>query len=215
MTIDRKLRFCLGLDKLRSERKEILKTSERKKPARQRRRRHLLELAQLDSPDQSFHASPSSLPRSLTDEDEMLNNIRLLLTYLREKMVEHHLVFDDLTSPLFHPNLNECQSAPVPIAMRLPRNFAPLTFQSNTTNEILRSPHYPDVSIEYKKELPTDILDKYAGSSNKNEKQTSLQLNFGKKNRKNKKVGRSPVEFDRGREELFRRRHSESNIRHR
>lgn len=72
----------------------------------------------------------------------------------------------------------------IAIAMKLPRNFIPLDFQYPTTNEIIHSPYYNESSIEYKKELPSDIVNKYAGISKKKQQQS----NHGKKNKKNKKV---------------------------
>jgi hypothetical protein len=55
----------------------------------------------------------------------------------------------------------------IAIAMRLPRNFTPLALNSTTSNEILHSPHCLDTTIEYKKELPSDIVSKYAGLASK------------------------------------------------
>jgi hypothetical protein len=70
--------------------------------------------------------------------------------------------------------------------MKLPKNLTPLDINSTTTNEIIHSPYHPQTTIEYKKELPSDILDKYAGIGNK--KQQQQQSIHGKKNKKNKKV---------------------------
>ena len=72
------------------------------------------------------------------------------------------------------------------IAMKLPRNFTPLDINSTTTNEIIHSPYHQETEIEYKKELPSDILDKYGGQTK--EKITQQQSIHGKKNKKNKKV---------------------------
>ena len=74
----------------------------------------------------------------------------------------------------------------VAIAMKLPRNFIPLNLNSTTTNEIIHSPYHQENSIEYKKELPSDIIDKYAGVANK--KHQHHQTTHGKKHKKNKKV---------------------------
>jgi len=80
----------------------------------------------------------------------------------------------------------------MPVAIRLPRNFLPLPLMplSPSNNEIIHSPHCNDASIEYKKELPSDIVDRYAGITKKNKPTTPLQFNtnnFGKKNKKNRK----------------------------
>lgn len=63
------------------------------------------------------------------------------------------------------------------IAMKLPRNF------QSTTNEIIHSNETNENLYEYKKELPNDILDKYAGVNNKKQ-----SIHQNKKNKKNKKV---------------------------
>lgn len=117
----------------------------------------------------------------------------------------------ELTSPLYHPiTPHEEQSIlssymdehdsdqhilttkttfnepPTAIAMKLPRNFAPLNLNLTTTNEIIHSPYYDGNEIEYKKELSSDILDKYGGQHKKPKQQ---QLSYiGKKHKKNKKV---------------------------
>jgi hypothetical protein len=72
------------------------------------------------------------------------------------------------------------------VAMKLPRNFIPLNINSTTTNEIIHSSYHQDTSFEYKKELPSDIVDKYAGKEKK--KSHQQQTIHGKKNKKNKKV---------------------------
>ncbi|CAF0994762.1 unnamed protein product [Rotaria sordida] len=71
----------------------------------------------------------------------------------------------------------------IAIAMKLPRNFIPLDIKSTITNEIIHSPYYRQNSIEYKKELPSDILNKYAGVTKKKQQQSI----HGKKNKKNRK----------------------------
>jgi hypothetical protein len=71
------------------------------------------------------------------------------------------------------------------IAMKLSRNFFPLDLQSTTMNEVIHSPCHPENSFEFKKELPSDIVDKYAGASKKKQQQ---QVIHGKKNKKNRKV---------------------------
>ncbi|CAM4864827.1 unnamed protein product [Rotaria socialis] len=74
------------------------------------------------------------------------------------------------------------------IAMKLPRNFIPLDLKSTITNEIIHSPYYQQTEIEYKKELPSDIVNKYAGvARNKQQQQQQQQLAHGKKHKKNKK----------------------------
>ncbi|UJR35065.1 hypothetical protein I4U23_027841 [Adineta vaga] len=75
----------------------------------------------------------------------------------------------------------------IAIAMKLPRTFTPLNLQSTTTNEIIRSPYHQENSVEYKKELPADIVDKYAGITKKKQQQQKQHGFHGKKNKKNKK----------------------------
>ncbi|CAF2765845.1 unnamed protein product [Rotaria sp. Silwood2] len=72
----------------------------------------------------------------------------------------------------------------VAIAMKLPKNFIPLDVKSTITNEIIHSPYYQESSIEYKKELPSDIVNKYAGVT-KNKQQKSTHRRKNKKNKKN------------------------------
>jgi hypothetical protein len=57
------------------------------------------------------------------------------------------------------------------IAMKLPRNFAPLNLNLTTTNEIIHSPYFDGNEIEYKKEFSSDILDKYGGQPKKSKQQ--------------------------------------------
>jgi hypothetical protein len=76
------------------------------------------------------------------------------------------------------------------IAMKLPRNFAPLNLNLTTTNEIIHSPYFDGNEIEYKKEFSSDILDKYGGQQKKS-KQPQFPL-AGKKHKRNKKVKHSP-----------------------
>ncbi|CAF0897115.1 unnamed protein product [Rotaria sp. Silwood1] len=80
------------------------------------------------------------------------------------------------------------------IAMKLPRNFLSLNINSTTTNEIIHSPYYDGNEIEYKKELSSDILNKYGGFPKKNKQQqqqqqssSSSSSHTGKKHRKHKK----------------------------
>jgi hypothetical protein len=137
---------------------------------------------------------------------EQLEKIRTLLNYFRGKMTEHNLPINDQpsSSPLFQPltpfeeqtilslymnepdldkpsSTNESTAA---IAMKLPKNLTQMDIHS-TTNEIIHSSNHPENSIEYKKELPSDILDKYAGNTTKKQQQQSGSV---KKNKKNKKV---------------------------
>jgi hypothetical protein len=150
------------------------------------------------------------LEHEIHQHEEQLKNINYLINYFREKTSEHGLNFDqsasELRSPLYHPitpyeeqtilssymdehdsdknillsktSINEASTA---IAMKLPRNFAPLKLNSTTTNEIIHSPYYDGNEIEYKKELSSDILQRYGGQPKK-------LSNHGKKHRKNKRV---------------------------
>ncbi|CAF0882124.1 unnamed protein product [Adineta steineri] len=97
----------------------------------------------------------------------------ILSSYMDEKDYEHN--------PLIKTTTNQLTVA---IAMKLPRNFIPLDINSPTTNEIIHSPYHQENIFEYKKELPSDIVGKYAGTSKKKQQQQSLH---GKKNKKNKK----------------------------
>ena len=134
---------------------------------------------------------------------EQLEKLRLLLNYFRDKLAEHHLTITDqlsseLISPLYRPITlpndesilssypDDDKQSRTAIAMKLPRTFTSLEFTSTdmTNQEILHSPCYPGNSIEYKKELPADIRDKYAGVSSK--KQQSIIS--PKKNRRKGKV---------------------------
>jgi len=145
--------------------------------------------------------------------NERLEKIRLLLKYFHEKMSEHNLSTNDtpsselisssitpfeeqtiLSSYLgeqdYDNNLSikttTINQPTIAIAMKLPKNLTPLDVNSTTTtNEIIHSPYYQETSIEYKKELPTDILDKYAGVGKNQQQQQSTH---GKKHKKNKKV---------------------------
>lgn len=162
-----------------------------------------------------------SLEWEISYHQDRLEKIRQLRNYFSDQMSDGNLLNEDasltspsveLISPLYQPfqptneeNLcsssNEQQSfdakttSPIAIAMRLPRNFRPLQLAplSTTNNEILHSPHYQEGLVEYKKELPSDIVDRYAGVSKKTKPTTPLQSqtptsHFGKRNRKNKKV---------------------------
>lgn len=122
-------------------------------------------------------------------------------------MSEHNLSLNDksnqdLKSPIYHPltpteertilsSYMDEHDSTTAIAMKLPKNFPLSDLNSTTTtateNEIIHSPYHSENLIEYKKELPTDIIDKYSGKTNKKQ-QHQQQSNHGKKNKKNKKV---------------------------
>ena len=68
------------------------------------------------------------------------------------------------------------------IAMKLPRNFAPLNLNLTTTNEIIHSPYYNGNEIQYKKEFSSDMIDKYGGQPKK------LLPTSNKKQKRNRKV---------------------------
>ena len=70
---------------------------------------------------------------------------------------------------------------PTAIAMKLPRNFAPLNLNLTTTNEIIHSPYCDRNDIEYKKEFSSDLLNKYAGQP---KKPISMSNKKQKRNRK-------------------------------
>lgn len=167
---------------------------------------------------------------------QQLDKVLKLKDYFQQKMVEHQIhcfkpiditPISELTSPLFQPILSTdenvddqssttdtstatsspstAQSA-VAVAMRLPRNFAPLEFQAISTNEIIRSPHCPDTNIEYKKELPSDIVNKYGGVPKKN-RQKSLNLSSTASNsnrsHRNRKVTRNQTSFRQNDQSMF------------
>jgi hypothetical protein len=101
-------------------------------------------------------------------------------------MSEHNLPINDkssseLISPNYHP------IAPLEEQTIL-SSYINEQDSEKTTNEIIHSPYHTQTTIEYKKELPSDILDKYAGIGNKKQQQQQQQSIHGKKNKKNKKV---------------------------
>jgi hypothetical protein len=149
--------------------------------------------------------SSSSLEHEKQQCEDQLNKVNILIKYFREKLTEHGLNTDltptsELTSPLYHPlthseeqaivssymednNSDHISSPKIPsyepptaIAMKLPRNFASLNLNLTTTNEIIHSPYYDGNEIEYKKELLSDILNKYGGQTKKETKRQELSL---------------------------------------
>ncbi|UJR10737.1 hypothetical protein I4U23_014925 [Adineta vaga] len=98
----------------------------------------------------------------------------ILSSYMEERDCDNVLLSKTVT-----------HESPTAIAMKLPRNFASLNFNSVTTNEIIHSPYYDSNEIEYKKELSSDILNKYGGQPKKTKQQQSSVT--GKKQKKNKK----------------------------
>ncbi|CAF1109545.1 unnamed protein product [Adineta ricciae] len=97
----------------------------------------------------------------------------ILSSYMEERGCDNAVLLKTVT-----------HEPPTAIAMKLPRNFATLNFNSPTTNEIIHSPYYDGNEIEYKKELSSDIMNKYGGQPKKNKQQSSIT---GKKHKKNKK----------------------------
>jgi hypothetical protein len=191
-----------GISNLRLERDEILTTMNDKK---QRHRSFTIQPKPLDPPVKVFATlEQDTLDYEKQHATKQLEKIRTLLNYFHGKMAEHNLPINEqpsseLSSPLYQSitpleeqtilssYMNEDKSSStnestVAIAMKLPRNLTPADINS-TTNEIIHSPYHPESSIEYKKELPSDILDKYAGTTNKKQQQSGS----GKKNKKNKK----------------------------
>jgi hypothetical protein len=106
-------------------------------------------------------------------------------TILSSYMKEHENDNDDDHVSTTKITMNEPVNA---IAMKLPRNFAPLNLNLTTTNEIIHSPYFDGNEIEYKKEFSSDILDKYGGQQKKSKQQQQFS---GKKHKRNKKVKQS------------------------
>lgn len=117
---------------------------------------------------------------SCTPTTELLSPVYHPLTLSEEQTILSSFLGEEIDS-----SDNTTNQSTIPIAMRLPRNFIPLDLQSTTTNEIIHSSFHPENSFEYKKELPADIVDKYAGVGKKKQQQQGV---YGKKNKKNKKV---------------------------
>ncbi|CAF0887077.1 unnamed protein product [Adineta ricciae] len=202
------------IENLRSEREQIINSVGGRKQRRQISPVHLQTIA---SPVQFFATlERDTLEYEKQRCHDQLEKIRLLLKYFHEKMSEHNVSITntscsspttELTSPVYHPlTLSEEQTilssfmseetdsadnttnqSTTAIAMKLPRNFIPLNLQSTTTNEIIHSSFHSENSFGYKKELPADIVDKYAGIGKKKQQQQQQQGVHGKKNKKNKK----------------------------
>lgn len=127
---------------------------------------HGLQLEPICSTPSSELISP--LYHSLTPHEEQ--------TILSSYMEEHD---DSEQSLTMKTSSNEPSTA---IAMKLPRNFAPLNLNQTTTNEIIHSPFYDGNEIQYKKEFSSDMINKYGGQP----KKTLLTSN--KKQKRNRKV---------------------------
>jgi hypothetical protein len=129
----------------------------------------------------SINDTPCSTPSS-----ELTSPVYHPLTPFEEQTILSSYMADQdyETNQLIKTTTNELNVA---VAMKLPRNFIPLDIKSTTITEIIHSTYHQDTSFEYKKELPSDILDKYAGVTKKKQ-QPQLQSTHGKKNKKNKKV---------------------------
>ncbi|CAF4824416.1 unnamed protein product [Rotaria sp. Silwood1] len=118
-----------------------------------------------------------------TPSSELMSPLYQPLTLFEEQTIlssyidEHD---DENNSSIKTTKTNE---STVVIAMKLPRSFIPLDIKSTVTNEIIHSPYYHQSSIEYKKELPSDIVNKYAGITKKKQQRST----HGKKIKKNKK----------------------------
>ena len=123
---------------------------------------------------------------------EQLTQVNTLVSYFQDKMNEHGLqASSDLPSPNPLPGLSlddqqsilssfmhEQESPDIllhqqpttsnePVAMKLPRHFLPLDLKNSPTLEIIHSPYRDGNEIEYKKELSSDILNKYGGQTKK------------------------------------------------
>lgn len=131
--------------------------------------------------DQSC-STPSSeltslLYHPLTPQEEQT----ILSSYMEDADCENNLSSKTTT--------NQSTTA---IAMKLPRNFLSLNFNSTASNEIIHSPYYDGNEIEYKKELSSDILNKYGGhpKTHKQQNQQQQSSGFGKKHKKHRKVNK-------------------------
>lgn len=115
---------------------------------------------------------------------EQLEKIRTLLNYFYGKMAEHNLSMNDQSSSeLPSQSITPLEEQTILSSYINEQDLD----KSSSTNEstVAIAMKLPKNSIEYKKELPSDILDKYAGITNKKQQQ---QSSSGKKNKKNKKV---------------------------
>ena len=147
---------------------------------------------------------------------EQLAEVNTLISYFQEKMTEHGLQpTAELLSPCPDPALtladqqsilssfmHEHESSDVllhqqqatttdssePVAMKLPRHFLPLDLKNSATLEIIHSPYRDGNEIEYKKELSSDILNKYGGQTKKSKASPSTPSH--RSQRKQRKVGR-------------------------
>lgn len=177
-----------AIENLRLERTQITDLLNQTKSSR--RRSTNLQERLFPSPVPSFRSlEQDTLEHEKQQANNQLEKIRLLLKYFHEKMSEHNLTqptkisvnrSNSLTAneeqsilTSFMDEKDPDETTQHAIAMKLPRNF------NSTTNEII---HSNDNLYQYKKELPNDILNKYAGVNNRKQ---PIQQN--KKNKKNKK----------------------------
>ena len=129
---------------------------------------------------------------------ERLDQLNILINYFQEKMREHGLCLNSSSINLNLINENNLtiddeksilssfmyeQESENPIAMKLPKIFLRSDSQSVTSNEIIHSSHDQQKEIEFKKEFPQDILNKYGGQA-KSKKSSTTQKN----QRKHRKV---------------------------
>ena len=140
----------------------------------------------------SDHQLLSSLTSDLTPTAELTSPLYNPITPYEEQTILSS--FMDERDHSNEASMKKSTYEPgIAIAMKLPRNFAPLNLQSTPGNDIIHSPRFQNTPIEYKKELPSDIIDKYAGISkqSKQQQQASASPSYAKKGKKARKVSSS------------------------
>jgi hypothetical protein len=124
---------------------------------------------------------------STTLSSELISPLYSITPYEEQTILSSYMEEKDSDHILTSKTSNN-EQPPTAIAMKLPRNFAPLNLNLTTTNEIIHSPYYDGNEIEYKKELSSDILDKYGGQQKKPKQHQQQSSLTGKKHKRNKKV---------------------------
>ena len=138
----------------------------------------------------SDHQLPASFTSDLTPITELTSPLYNPITPYEEQTI-----LSSFMDERDHPNEVSMKKSiyepGIAIAMKLPRNFTPLNLQSTTSNDIIHSPRFQTTPIEYKKELPSDIIDRYAGvskHSKQQQQQATTSSSHAKKGKKARKV---------------------------
>lgn len=124
-------------------------------------------------------------PTSTTPSSELMSPLYHPITpYEEQTILSSYMEEPDEVNSISTMKISTNEQ-PAAIAMKLPRNFAPLNLNLTTTNEIIHSPYCDRNNIEYKKEFSSDLLDKYGGQTKK-----SISMSH-KKQKRNRKVNSS------------------------